>query len=262
MAVDADHGLVDVRHAVRAACVITSAHVRRRGVADGVGNVDRGGAGVDGRLDHFAEEVELGAGGVFGRELDVVAVARGPLHAGHGPLDDLVLAHLELELAMDGAGGQEDVDPGSLGVLERLPGPVDVLIVAAGQAADGRPAHRLGDFPDGLEVAGRGDREAGLDHVDAQVDQGLGDFQLLGEVHARAGRLLAVAERGVENGNVSRFRHGVLSCKCDRYLILTHKGRRVQRRKRSNAGPRPAGVAPTAPSWGPSRGGGSNSAGN
>ena len=41
-----------------------------------------------------AEEVELGAGGVLGRELDVVAVALGPLHALDGPLDDLVLGHL------------------------------------------------------------------------------------------------------------------------------------------------------------------------
>ena len=60
---------------------ITLPHVRRRGVADGVGNVDRRGAGVDGRFDHLAEKIGLGAGGVFGRELDVVAVADGPLHA-------------------------------------------------------------------------------------------------------------------------------------------------------------------------------------
>ncbi len=56
---------------------------------------------------------------------------------------------------------------------------------------------------DGLEVAGRGDRKAGLDHVDAQVDQRLGHFQLLGQVHAGAGRLLAVAERGVEDDDVA-----------------------------------------------------------
>ena len=45
--------------------------------------------------------------------------------------------------------------------------------------------------------------KAGLDHVDAQLDQGLGDLHLLGQVHARAGRLLAVAERGVENHDMS-----------------------------------------------------------
>jgi hypothetical protein len=48
--------------------------------------------------------------------------------------------HLQLELAMDRAGGQEDVNPRPLGVLERLPGAVDVGVVAAGQAADRGPA--------------------------------------------------------------------------------------------------------------------------
>ena len=74
VAVHADHGLVDVRHALaeRADHV---AHVGRRGVADRVGNVDRRGAGVDGRFDHLAQEIELGARGVLGRELDVAAIA-------------------------------------------------------------------------------------------------------------------------------------------------------------------------------------------
>ena len=85
MAVDADHGLVDVRHAVDEV-LDDAGEVGRRGVADRVGNVDRRGAGVDRRLDDPAEEIELGAGGVFGRELDVVAVALGPLHAVDGPL--------------------------------------------------------------------------------------------------------------------------------------------------------------------------------
>ncbi len=61
----------------------------------------------------------------------------------------------------------------------------------------------LGDFAHGLEIAGRGDRKAGLDDVDAQVDQRLGHFHLLGQVHARPGRLLAVAERGVEDTNIA-----------------------------------------------------------
>ena len=94
---------------------ITLPYCVRRGVADRVGDVDRRGPGVDGRLDDLAEEVELGAGGVLGRELDVVAIADGPLHAGDGPRDDLLLVHLELELAVDRAGGEKDVNPRLLG---------------------------------------------------------------------------------------------------------------------------------------------------
>ena len=79
VAVDADHRPVDVRHAV-AEQGDTAAHVGRRGVADGVGDVHRGRPGGDRRLDDLAQEVVFGAGGVLRRELDVVAVSR-PLAA-------------------------------------------------------------------------------------------------------------------------------------------------------------------------------------
>ena len=74
---DADDRLVDVGHAV-AQRADDLAHVAGRGVADGVGDVDRGGAGGDRRLDHLAEEIGLGARGVLGRVLDVGAVAARP----------------------------------------------------------------------------------------------------------------------------------------------------------------------------------------
>ena len=86
---------------------------------------------------------------------------------------------------------------------QRFPRAVDVFLVAARQAADRRAADRAGDFADGFEVARRGDRKAGLDHVDAQVHERLRDLQLFFEVHAAAGRLLAVAERGVENHDLA-----------------------------------------------------------
>ena len=45
----------------------------------------------------------------------------------------------------------------------------------------------------------RGDREAGLDDVDAHGVEEVGDLQLLLEGHGGAGALLAVAQRGVED---------------------------------------------------------------
>ena len=204
VAVDADHGPVDVRHAL-AERLDHAVHVAGRGVADGVGDVHRRRPGGDRRLDHLAEEIGLGAGGVLGRELDVGAIARRPPHPGHRVPNDLLLVHLQLVLAMDRAGGQEDVDSRPLGVAHGFPGAVDVLIAAAGQAADHRPANATGRSPHRLEVAGRGDGKAGLDHVDAQFDQRLGDLHFLRQVHARPGRLLAVAERGVENDDSSRW---------------------------------------------------------
>src|SRR5262249_27750039 len=50
-----------------------------------------------------------------------------------------------------------------------------------------------------FEIAGRGDRKPGFDDVDPQIDQGLSEFELLGNVHAGARRLFTVAQRGVEN---------------------------------------------------------------
>ena len=88
---------------------------------------------------------------------------------------------------------------GRCGVLDRVPGGVDVGHVGPGQAGDHRTLDRAGDLLDRLEVARRGDREAGLDHVDAQPRELLRDLQLLLRVQRDAGRLLAVAQRRVED---------------------------------------------------------------
>src|SRR5207248_8998833 len=111
--------------------------VRHR-VADGVGDVDRGGPRLDGLLDDLGEEVELGARGVLRRELDVGAVGARPADALDGPAEDLVLGHVQLELAVYGAGGEEDVDARARGLGQGGPGAVDVGVVAARQAADYR----------------------------------------------------------------------------------------------------------------------------
>ena len=55
------------------------------------------------------------------------------------------------------------------------------------------------DLVDGREIALRGDREAGLDDVDAHVVEQLGDLELLLVGHGGAGALLAVAQGGVED---------------------------------------------------------------
>src|SRR5207249_9853315 len=75
-------------------------------------------------------------------------------------------------------------------------------IVAAGQAPAGRSLHLPSDGLHRLEVAGRSDREAGLDHVDAEIRQCPRHLKLLRQVHAGARALLAVAQRRVENNQV------------------------------------------------------------
>ena len=147
----------------------------------------------------------LGAGGVFGRELDVVAIAGGPLHAGDGPLDDLLLGHLQLELAMDGAGGQEDVDPRLLGVLRRLPrrgrcprrcsgpgrrSPVRESSPAISRTASKSPGEAIGK-PASIMSTPRSTSAWAISSFSCR-------FMLA------PGRLLAVAQRRVENLDLSQ----------------------------------------------------------
>ena len=175
------------------------AELLRRGVADRVGDVDGRGPRLDRRLDHPAEEIVLGAGGVHRRPLDVVGVVARPRHRRDHPLMHLLLVELELELPVERRGADEGVDALPLGMDERFGGAVDVAGGGPGQPADHRPLDPLGDFRDRFEVAVGGDRKAGFDDVDAHLVEELGDLDLLLERHRCAGRLLAVAERRVED---------------------------------------------------------------
>ena len=67
----------------------------------------------------------------------------------------------------------------------------------------------------GLEVAGRGDREAGLDHVHAEARELVGDLELFLPVQRDARRLLAVAQGRVEDQDAVGRR-----CCCCWMLVL------------------------------------------
>ena len=62
---------------------------------------------------------------------------------------------------------------------QRRPGAIDVRRDRARQAGDDRPPHRAGDGAHRLEVAVRGDREAGFDDVHAEAIELLRQAQLL-----------------------------------------------------------------------------------
>ena len=120
---------------------------------------------------------------------------------GHRVVDPLRhLVHVEVrDRPVQRRGADEGVDARPPRVAHRLPAAVDVLEVGAREPADHRALGQLGDLAHRLEVAVRGDREAGLDDVDAHLVEERGDLQLLVQAHGGAGRLLAVAERGVED---------------------------------------------------------------
>ena len=219
-----DHGLRDIGHAFQ-----QHADQGREflgdGVAHGVRDVDGAGAGVDRRLDTAAQEIVLGAGGVLGRPFHVAGKGPGQGHAFGHLRQHGVGAHLELVLHVQRAGGDERMDTRALGRFHGLGGAFDVDPGGPGEAADGRLLDHLGDLVDGLEIAVRRDREAGLDDVDAHAFENLGDAKFLVQVHGRAGRLFTITKRGVEDGNAvfirasahginPSFNSGVTKCDC------------------------------------------------
>ena len=167
-------------------------------VADRVGDVDHRGPLLDRDRADLGGELDVGTGRVHRRELDVVAVGLGEGDGRAGLTLDVLAVGLELVLDVDVGGRDEGVDTRPGGIADRPPGGVDVGLVGAGEAADHRALDLAGDLLDRLEVAGRGDREAGLDHVDAEAGELLGDLHLLGGVQGYPGRLLAVPQGGVE----------------------------------------------------------------
>ena len=97
---------------------------------------------------------------------------------------------------------QKDVDAGAVGKLQRAGRHLNVFSLGAGQRRDARLANGLRNGGDGREVALRGHGKAGLDDVHAQILEGVGHGELFLRGHAAAGRLLAVAQSGVEEDYV------------------------------------------------------------
>ena len=181
-------------------------HLLRRGVADGVGHIQRRRARGDGSGVAMGQKCPVGAGGVLGGKLDVIAIALGVGDHLTDAVDDLLARHLELVLHVDVARRKEDVDAGVVGLLHGVPRRVDIALGAARERGDRAVRHRGGDGLHALVVHRRRDGEARLDHVDAQLFKLAGHFDLFRQIHAAAGGLLAVSQGRVKNFNAF---HGV-----------------------------------------------------
>ena len=91
-------------------------HLLRRGVADGVGHIQRRRARGDGSGVAMGQKCPVGAGGVLGGKLDVIAIALGVGDHLADAVDDLLARHLELVLHVDVARREEDMDAGVVGL--------------------------------------------------------------------------------------------------------------------------------------------------
>jgi hypothetical protein len=117
-------------------------------------------------------------------------------------VEALLARHAQLRLEVQVGSRNERVDAALRGWLNRPRRFFEVLAVAARQAGDDRPADLRGHAPHRLGIRRRGDREAGLDDVHPEQIELTGQQQLFRHPEREPGRLLAVAQRRVENSNL------------------------------------------------------------
>ena len=173
-------------------------HLLRRTVANGVRNVQYGGPGLHSNRAALRQKLPVGARAVLGGKLNIVTKALGVGHALPNALKYLFPGHPQLIFHVDFTGCDEEVDAGMLRLLQGVPGGVDISLSAAGQAGHGAV---LDCFCNGLHtlgVLGGHNGEARLNYIHAQSVQLPCHVQLFREVHAAAGGLLAIPERGVK----------------------------------------------------------------
>ena len=196
------HGDGNVLDAVDALAQVLDARAKvpRHVVSRGIGNVDDGSARLHRRLDDANEELLIRASSVLGIELNIVHKIASKLNGMNCALDSLVLGKMQLVTQVGRRNAQTGMDARALGALQRLSGHLDVLIHGARQAADGASVTgNLSDLVNGFEVAGARNGKTSLDDVDVHAHKLTRDDELFLGVHACAGRLLAIAQGGIED---------------------------------------------------------------
>ena len=98
--------------------------------------------------------------------------------------------------------GEKNVQARLGGGFERTERSIHVFLTGASQCGDATIGNFGGDGAHRIEVARRSDGKAGFDDVDTQRFQLARQLQLFRAMHGKAGRLLAVAQRSVENMNL------------------------------------------------------------
>ena len=198
-------GQNDVFHAIYMLAQVLNQIVvlARRQITGGIRNVDGIGAGLDCRVDNAAQEIPIRTGCVLSRELDVVQKLLGVRHMVTNALENLFRAHLQLVLHVNRRSCQKYVNARINSFLDCAPSGVNVLLNTARQRAYGRI---LDGMCNGCNCSGitRGcNGKACLHNINAQSFQLTSYLNFLAQVHAAAGRLLAISQGRIKNANLS-----------------------------------------------------------
>ena len=171
----------------------------RHTIACGVGDIDDGGACLDGCVDYFGKIFVFGATSVFGIELHFVDLVAGVSDGGNRTLDDFFACGVELILDVRIRSAYAGVDSLVLGILQCFGSAVDVLLYRTCKCTNGRPSNGFGYFDDGIEVARARNGETGFNDIYAQLLEGLSHLDLLHGVQLTAWNLFSVTQRRVED---------------------------------------------------------------
>src|SRR5258708_9051638 len=130
----------------------------------------------------------------------------------HGRPEAVLARHAQLPFEVEIRRGDEHVDAAARRRRERPRGALDILGVAAGERGDNGTLDLRGNRPNGLGIRLRRNRKPRLDDVDPKRPQLTGQRQLLVDPQRESGRLFAVAQGRIEDGEpVAGHRGSLLS---------------------------------------------------
>ena len=154
---------------------------------------------MDHRFNDAAEKINLAAVAILRAELNIPHQVACKTNRLLRLLEHLLGRHTQLFLHVQRAGGNEGVNACPVGSLEGLRRTRNVAVIGARERANGGILDRVGDQLHRLEIAIGAGRKTGFDHIHTQALQLACNAQLLVARHGCTGRLLAVAQRGIEN---------------------------------------------------------------
>ena len=210
VAVRAEDGLVGVGHALNDVREEFARFVRR-GVANGVRQVDGRAALANDRFDDATQKIAVGARGILRRKFHIVGELTAEADRRHRRVEARFARHAQLGLQVQIGRGEERVNPRPFGRLQRPGRLFDILRARPRQRGNHGAPQFARNLLEGVRIGRRGDGKARFDDVHAQRVEGARHGQLGRHVHREAGGLLAVAERRVEDDYARGIAHGFCS---------------------------------------------------
>ena len=169
------------------------------GITDSVRHVDGGSTLFDHRLENATQVVDIAAVTVFRTELNVTHQVTRETHRELGLLKHLLGRHAEFFLHVQRAGCNEGVYTRRARAFEGFGSAGDIAVIGARQRANRRILDGVGNRLHSIKVAIGTGRKAGFDHVHLESLQLARNAQFFIARHGGPGRLLAIAQGGVEN---------------------------------------------------------------